>query len=1195
MTPRLSVVVPVYNVELFLDECLQSLADQTFTDWEAVVVDDGSTDSSLEIAHKWAAKESRIRVVEQRNAGLGAARNTGVRHISDGSEFLAFVDSDDVVVSNAYQRCITSLDKTGSDFVSGNVDILVAGETSPSTLHAKRLNKPRERTHISRDKGLLYDRTAWNKVFRRTFWDEHEFSFPVGILYEDAPVTIPAHFRAKAVDVLNEPIYLWRQRTAGAPSITQKRTEPKSVRDRITSFDSVSRFLAAQPGAKYRGYKRWYDEAAITDELPLFWNVLSEAGEEFRHEFMTGSKDFLSRVDPEVLTALPVPMRLKCHFITEGLIDDILELVQYERDFGKAIPVARSGLRHFADYPQLRDRQVPVPREVLRLNQELAMRARAATVEWQQGRLHVSGYAYIRNLEVQRPGGSLRMALLREAGSRRSVVARMRRTHAPDATVSSWQSLHGYDWSGFTFTLDPDKLKHRGSWQEGTWRLTVGAVEQGLARRSRIKAGLSESAESPAAHWVAPDVRVVPYISDDHLYIRVEQVRARLTGHDVTGREIRIEGALSGGDVTDGSVLRVTQGSTGDSFEVPVVLHTQGDGSRTFTATVGAASLDVPGRDSANPDRTETWTLELAAPGGASYPIAVGGGEQTPARQYPIGGQDELAWGDRAVYVTGSPAGALVLRTQPVQGLADTVTRSAQDTLLVEGTLPCVPERPLSLVLRHSRQAEEHVYPVTVTGDRFRAEFRPVPASTLSGPRPLRTGQWYVFLREEGSHDSYPVRITAGVRPDLPVALVANGRGYTVGSRYFDRLCVGSDTDLNDEEAGRYRQRQLRTEVYEGARTAPLKNQVMYASFNGRQYSDSPRAVYEELVRRGSDLEHLWVVQDGQADVPPGATALRCWSKEWYAALGESRYVVFNSHLPHWINRREGQVIVQTWHGTPLKRIAHDIDSVQFADRQYLAKVSEETPHWSFLVSPNRFSTPIMKRAFAYDGEILESGYPRNDLLRAPDQEERARAVREAIGLPEGKRVVLYAPTWRDDQFYRAGNYKFDMRIDLEEAARTLGDDHVLLVRKHANIVDSVPGAGNGFVWDVSDYPEIGELFLISDILITDYSSLMFDFANTGRPMLFFTYDLEHYRDRLRGFYFDFEEKAPGPLIHTSDELIAALRNIDSTADQYAGAYQAFQDLFCDLDDGHAADRVIDRMVQLASAPSSSPSIAESR
>ncbi|HEY8978424.1 MAG TPA: CDP-glycerol glycerophosphotransferase family protein, partial [Streptomyces sp.] len=237
---------------------------------------------------------------------------------------------------------------------------------------------------------------------------------------------------------------------------------------------------------------------------------------------------------------------------------------------------------------------------------------------------------------------------------------------------------------------------------------------------------------------------------------------------------------------------------------------------------------------------------------------------------------------------------------------------------------------------------------------------------------------------------------------------------------------------------------------------------------------------------------------------------------------------------------------------------------------------------WSFLVSPNRFSTPIMKRAFQFDGEILESGYPRNDLLLAKGTEEKAAEVRERIGLPAGKKVVLYAPTWRDDQFYRAGNYKFDLRLDVKKARRTLGDDHVLLVRKHSNIVDAVPGAGDGFVFDVSSYPDIAELYLITDILVTDYSSLMFDFANTGRPMLFFTYDLEYYRDQLRGFYFDFERQAPGPLLQTSDDLIDALGDIERIHASYADAYTEFKKMFCDLDDGHAAERVISRMLELA-------------
>ncbi|MEU9667290.1 CDP-glycerol glycerophosphotransferase family protein [Streptomyces bobili] len=1180
MPPRLSVVVPVYNVELFLDECLRSIADQTFTDWETIVVDDGSSDGSLAIAREWEAKDSRFRVVEQENKGLGPARNTGVAHVSDGTEFLAFVDSDDIVVPDAYARCIASLDETGSDFVSGNVNLLKAGEILPSPLHMKRLAKDRKRTHITRDKALIYDRTAWNKVFRRSFWDRHAFEFP-GILYEDAPVTLPAHFQADAVDVLGEPIYLWRQRTGGAPSITQRRTEPVNVRDRIKSCDYVSRFLAAQPGEAYAEHKRWYDEIFISDELPLFMAVLDEAGDEFRALFMSEAAGFLSRVDPRVMPRLDVALRLKCHLITEGRLDELLELLAFERETGRAVPVVRQGLRHFADYPMTEKRKPSVPRELLRLGAEFSARARVEEVLWRGGRLHIDGHAYIRNLSAEKPRPALRVLMLRETGSRRTVLVRATRTRAPRATQTSGQSLHNYDWSGFALDLDPAKLKGRGGWRDGVWRLTVATVQQGLVRRTRLKAGESGSAESPLQHWVQDDVRVVPFVLDSHLYIRVDRVRARLTGHRLVDGSIELTGALGHEATAAGAAtkVRLTHGSSGAVVEYPVTRNSSA-GKHTFSVRVPLTALDVEGRDSDNPEVSDKWSAELLLADGGKHAVAVDDKSGDLGRQYTLASETAAPWGSRAVAVTNDGVGRLVLRTQPVQPMLAGVTVTDEGRVVLTGGLPCAVDEPLELVLRHSRHAESHAYPVTVEDGVFRTEFLPVPGGISEVP--LRQGRWYVFTRTVNSNFEVPVRVVPASLDGLPLRFTVRGRGYTLNHRFYDRLLVEAEPDLGAGEFGWYRQRELRTKVYAEARTAPLRDTVLYASFSGRQFSDSPRAVYEELVRQGAELEHIWVVEDRRADIPAGVKVIRRWSREWYEALGRSRYIVTNTHLPHWIRRRDGQVIVQTWHGTPLKRIGHDIDSVQFADRKYLSKVAEETPSWSFLVSPNRFSTPIMKRAFQYDGEILESGYPRNDVLLAPKSNERARTVRERIGLPDDKKVVLYAPTWRDDQFYQAGNYKFDMRLDVERAAAALGDDHVLLVRKHSNIVDAVPGAGDGFVWDVSSYPDIAELFLITDVLVTDYSSLMFDFANTGRPMLFFTYDLEYYRDQLRGFYFDFEKRAPGPLIQDSDELIQALRDIDAISARYTDTYQEFQDVFCDLDDGHASERVIRRMLELA-------------
>jgi CDP-glycerol glycerophosphotransferase len=288
---------------------------------------------------------------------------------------------------------------------------------------------------------------------------------------------------------------------------------------------------------------------------------------------------------------------------------------------------------------------------------------------------------------------------------------------------------------------------------------------------------------------------------------------------------------------------------------------------------------------------------------------------------------------------------------------------------------------------------------------------------------------------------------------------------------------------------------------------------------------------------------------------------------------------VGNDPMPEWLRKREGQFYVQTWHGTPLKRIGYDIERPRFKNAQdYLRRFSADVAQWDVLVSPNPFSSPIMRRAFRYDGELLESGYPRNDLPARGDA-VRAERVRSLLGIPHGKRVVLYAPTWRDDQA-KSGGYKMELQLDIEAARAALGDDHVLLVRGHFNLGGGVEGTDGRFAIDVSRYPDIAELYLIADIMVTDYSSVMFDFAVTGRPQLFFTYDLERYRDHLRGFYFDFESEAPGPLCRTSDELIGAIRDAEPLASAHAARYRAFQEKFCAWDDGGAAARVVDRMLR---------------
>jgi CDP-glycerol glycerophosphotransferase len=350
---------------------------------------------------------------------------------------------------------------------------------------------------------------------------------------------------------------------------------------------------------------------------------------------------------------------------------------------------------------------------------------------------------------------------------------------------------------------------------------------------------------------------------------------------------------------------------------------------------------------------------------------------------------------------------------------------------------------------------------------------------------------------------------------------------------------------------------------------------IVYNSFEGR-YSDSPRALYEALRRRGGDETHLWLADPAHARLfPADVDTAEYGGPEGREALESADLLIANTHTDVDWTKRPGSMYLQTWHGTPLKRIHWD---VLWAPPGRLERLSLDVARWDRLISPNRPSTPLLRGAFRYDREVLETGYPRNDVLSAPDRDEIRAAVRAELAIPDDRTAVLYAPTWRDDEVFDAGGREFRLALDVEGFTDRLGDDHVLLLRLHYMLTGRLRAVDHASVRDVSFHPDISRLYLAADVLVTDYSSSMFDFAVTGRPMLFYTYDLADYVGRQRGFYFDFAPQAPGPLLQTSAEVFAALRDLPAVTERHAHRYVRFRERFCHLEDGHASERVLDRI-----------------
>jgi CDP-glycerol glycerophosphotransferase len=374
--------------------------------------------------------------------------------------------------------------------------------------------------------------------------------------------------------------------------------------------------------------------------------------------------------------------------------------------------------------------------------------------------------------------------------------------------------------------------------------------------------------------------------------------------------------------------------------------------------------------------------------------------------------------------------------------------------------------------------------------------------------------------------------------------------------------------------AGRAR-RLLGLAYYHWQRTMSVEPDLaVYSAYWDRGYACSPAAVYETARKLVPEVRGVWIVnRDAEATMPPGVPYVLKGSMPYYRLLGRARYLVNNVNFPHFLVKRPGTVHLQTHHGTPLKTMGmqhyeHPIGA-RGAD---LPKMLKRCDRWDFSVSTSPFNTAVWQRAYPCRHETLEVGYPRNDRLCTATAEDVA-AAREALGIGPDERTILYVPTHREYQ------PRFEPPLDVERLADTLGEGNRILARVHY-FHDSAFGRFADVhprVLDVSEHPRIEDLYLAADVLVTDYSSAMFDYAILDRPIVIFAPDWEAYRD-ARGVNFDLMAVPPGLVARTQAELVEAFNNktIDGTDARNARA--EFRRRFCPHRDGRASELVVRRV-----------------
>jgi len=1150
---KISVIVPGYNVDPYLEECLDSLASQTLSGLQIIMVNDGSPGKTPEIMDEYAARYENFEVIHQENQGLGAARNNGVPFAKGA--YLSFVDSDDRLPSDAYEKMYQSARKTGSDIVIGAVDCFNSTKQIKSSLHKKAIHDTIYGTHISKNPELFYDTTAWNKIFKKSFWDEHKFAFPTGMLYEDIPVTIPAHFLAKSVDVLSDTIYHWRVREGNDRSITQSRAEYKNFSDRVKALNMVDAFFEEHPLSKELAIAKSYKWISL--DYLLYIDQLLEVDDEYLAQFQATLKSELSKIEPEVFKMLPLPEQMKYHFALNDQLDLMFKL--QKKSLEQVKPYLKNG-RYFVDYSY----QESFPIDFFDITDHLKIQSRISSVEIIDSKVVILGHAYIHQVDSKRAADvRLRAELVNISTSTRfpieAVVSKntqntrkwgLRKAGAllPTARV------YNYDYSDFQLTFDHHEAL--AMLKEGIWKieisLTVGAVEKTAFLANPIKNSKRSNGKVVQGYELLPKYNNIWELTFQVEKVTqiIEEIRQEQDGLVIKGwqKEIASDDAL---------VLRLGQA------EKHYALRLAGEAETIYidhSSEVYPFEVLVPVEAYFCLEEQTTWELLLVSSGRREKCIAT---SEFNFKHFIFEGKEVLVALDASARLSFSFYHYVHPRLNKIEWKTD-------ELLYLDLGNDAISENH-KLVLVSREDGAEKPFDLTLSNGKYAVE---IPFINAFDDMPFALGIWDFFL-ETADTETKKVRkqLLFGENTSDKLACRINRKVRTTPYKNLNNaLSMNNVLHWNRFENSPMKKKMIQRLIYPMMRLLPIKKKtIIFESYWGRSYSCNPRAIYEYIEARNSNYECIWFLDNENTHIDGNGKKVRKESWRYWYYLARGKYFVENANFPDAYVKRPTQIEVQTLHGTFLKKMGLD-DFSAFDTEAKKQALLRRASRWDYLVSPSEYMTEISRRVFRYKKEMLETGFPRNDILYTHNHSESIDALKDKFGLPKDKKILLYAPTFRS-----RGDFKVE--LDLDQLAEALSDEYIVLMRLHYFVAKSLDISKYGdFVRNVSSYPDIQELYLVADVLMTDYSSVMFDYTNLKRSMIFFAYDLEVYRDILRGMYLDYEKEIPGPIVRTTVEIADLLLNLDELQEKYAEKIEAFYQIHCMYGRGDSTQQVYERV-----------------
>ncbi|GGC48667.1 glycosyl/glycerophosphate transferase teichoic acid biosynthesis [Brevibacterium sediminis] len=1082
-TPTLTVIVPAFNASDFIDRCLKSILSQSGVSLEVIVVDDGSTDETVEKAKQHSHGAQPVTVLTGPNEGPARARNRGVDEAR--GKYITFADADDEVLANAYATLVDSLERTGSDIATGAyVRVGSAGRSRPK-LTARVHARQRLAVRLDDMPELLEEPVLWNKVYRHDFWNRHVGEMWGFSNYEDQEPVYRALVGAAAIDVLTNDVYAWRL-ADGRDTRSKRKAELSDLQSKLEVIEVLRETLHHSSGhVVEQAYAIW-----MGTDLAMHAEYLDTANKRFRKTLCDAARVLRKSMPKGAWKLMPAQERLYMWIVASGDLDDIEEVLGTRMEETRAVPLELADGTWMVAPTYLSRLKTDVPQRLLKAQsvdfKPVVIVRNARWISEQQ--IELQGCAYIPGVDPGRT--TFRMQGVMDGATVLDCAVETRNDNRVDLDVGDpWRT---YEAGGFTVAIDvsglgdvsPRGIDLIGSFEIEGNHLQVPAVSTAV---------VGMIAPSPIR-----DSGRMTVVADDRSELSIRPVAMPTDPVVVKNVDFR------GRDVT----VTVDDSANVRSLTMRAAKHDiqlKPQGPSIFTATLP----ELPEQFRSKGERQ--WKLTAMTRDDHDvdvYHSAV----------------DYLLPGTSCVRLAANSAGKVRL-AQRFRRVTVTGATNDRDRLLIIGRID--PPEKLKVVLKSSEQTIEPAESAFHADGSFTAVYDLTTTGAEGGTVAALSGGYHVRFDSSPDTSKSWARV-AGKLAIRPVDVFTEWNTLRLEGRASGSVAITASPPWSPKERTKFGRFALRERDW-----GPIREGILFESFNGKSCNDNPRAIFDAVLERDLRTPLYWSVRDRTVEVPPGSIPVVEGTGVWHRALATSQSWVNNNNFPYYVRKRPGQFYLQTWHGTPIKRLLWDIPRRKVS-LSYRRIMKTEVPQWDLLLAQSASAVKNLRSGLGYQGRIALGQYPRNIRLFADCSEDRSRSLRKELGIPAGRKVVLYAPTWRE--MHRNGS-RTAWGGCLEPGRLAIRTNTTVLVRAH-HMTDSETCSADHVV-DVSRWPHVEDIFLLADVLVTDFSSIAFDFAVTGKPVIHHMTEARAYA-RERGMY-DHWANEYSQLTYSDAELVDAI------------------------------------------------------